>query len=403
MPIGIVSEGAAGRVVLPAVPEDVVPGDGFPSTGQAPPGEGLSSAGLDGVRPANQTERDMLDALRSADVDAVIRALVLAEVYLPTDRPVAGSATPGPDFPWRAADARTRTIPVFTSVGRLVDAVPRGTPSVALPFLDLALGWPGPAWRLVVNPGSELELTFPGEHVLGFVGWAEELVHGPAVHRSPDDTAGSGPRGLPGLRDVPGPRDTAESHEMPEPRRPTVDIARAAVVSPEPAVVSPEPAVVSPEPVGAVPVEVPQKPAEVLQKIVPHRQVESYLHGHWSQVSGPVHRYAELRDPRTPAELHAATGGAGGVFQADDPSVHVIRWTADCPGLYRPFPPAPDAGPGEAPDAMLSTHAVTLPHGAQLHRLDRDAGPRWLASYDADVQQWVPAPEPGLLRQALIA
>ncbi len=367
MPIAIISEGAAGRVVLPAVPDDVVPGDGFPDTDPAPPdgerggepdGDPGSRPGpfdLDRVRPANQIERDMLDALRSADVNGVIRTLVLGDVHVPTQRRVPGPVEPGPDFPWRDEDLRLRTIPVFTSASRLIDAVAPGAPNVTLPFLDLVLGWPGPAWRLAVNPGTALELTFPGEHVPGFVAWAEELVHGPVADGGTGDTA------------------------APHAPEPSPELPRPAVEGPRPGV-------------------------ELLQKIVPHRQVESYLHGRWSQVSGPIHRYAELGEPRTPAELYAATGGAGGAFQAGDPSVHVIRWVADCPGLYRPFPEA--AGPGTGSPGrrltVLSAHAVTLPHGAQLHRLDRDAEPAWLASFDADVQQWVPAPEPGRLRQTLI-
>ncbi|GIH16551.1 hypothetical protein Raf01_47230 [Rugosimonospora africana] len=411
MPIAIVSEGAAGRVVLPAVPDDVVPGDGFPVPDDAPD-SGPVTFDLDRVRPANQLERDMVDSLRSADVNGVVRTLVLGEVHVPTQRRVAGPVEPGPDFPWREADVRIRTVPVFTSASRLVDAVPLGAPSVAVPFLDLVLSWPGPAWRLAVNPGTALELTFPGEHVPGFVAWAEELVHGPVnpdgagatdarkqpVEALPADVPrAEAPRGRAEVPPADVPPANVSPAEVSRADAPLADVPRPRVEPPTEVSLPPVRAAASTVEAPRSTVEASRPAAQLLQKIVPHRQVESYLHGHWSQVSGPVHRYAELGEPRTPAELHAATGGAGDAFQADDPWVHVIRWVADCPEVYRPFPD------GAGSLTVLSAHAVALPHGAQLHRLNRDAEPTWLASFDADVRQWVPAPEPGLLRQALIS
>ena len=134
----------------------------------------------------------------------------------------------------------------------------------------------------------------------------------------------------------------------------------------------------------------------MVQTAIPDGQVDAYLQGHRHEVSGLVYRLADLPDPGTPAELFAATGAATGGFRASDRSVHVIRWPAYCPALYRPVP-------GSASAIAQAAHAVVLPHGAQIHRLDSNASVTWVASFDADVQQWIAAPDPSLFRQALMS
>src|SRR6185312_2519997 len=175
-------------------------------------------------------------------------------------------------------------------------------PSAEVPFLDVAIGWPDPRLRLVVNPGTPLELAFPGEQVAGFVGWAQDFVAA---------AAGAG--------------------------------AGAAV---------------------------PPAPGEMLHVEVPAELVGAYLRGHRSDVSGVVLRDA---DP-------VAAGTEG----------YLIRWPATCPPLYRP-------GAG----GVLRAHAVTLPHGAEVLRRDRRGGRVRVASFDADVRQWVAAPDTDLLRRAM--
>ena len=172
MPIHVVAEGAAGRVDLPGI-EAPAPA-AFPA--------------------ANDTERALAAAAAQADVDGVIDALVRAGVYLPTAGPVTDLTAA--DFAWHFVDAEPPAIAVFTSVDRVREG-PATPPTVPVAFVDVALAWPDPAYDLVVNPGSELELTIPGAHVLGFVSFAEDLVRAeagtPAVLRAlvrPDEVEG---------------------------------------------------------------------------------------------------------------------------------------------------------------------------------------------------------------------
>ena len=98
--------------------------------------------------------------------------------------------------------------------------------------------------------------------------------------------------------------------------------------------------------------------------------------------------------------------------------MHVIRWYAHCPALYRlaqggqdeaersrrggwMVEPAPFTGTGTAPgDATvpeLKVDSVALPHGAQLVKLTHTGRETVVASYDADFRSWLPA-APGDLR-----
>src|SRR5690606_27000294 len=127
----------------------------------------------------------------------------------------------------------------------------------------------------------------------------------------------------------------------------------------------------------------------VMQKVVPPAQVAYYLERGYDRVSGFVHRATEVAHLRTPADLFTALGlsYAGSPFSADATEVHVLRWAAHRPSLYRiPYggqheaamqamrgwviERAPFRGNGFAPGdsgdiiAEFKVDSVRLPHGA---------------------------------------
>lgn len=274
-PIDVITDASAGRIVLPSTLE--------PRT-----------------EPANDLEADLDRAIRSGDVDAVIGVLALGTVHVP----VASDGTSWASF-------AEQTIAVFTSIGQMAASIPAGTASDELPFLDVAMDWPGLGWHLVVNPGSTAPLVFDAVQVLGFVAWAQEFAYGMGLE--PDDQ---------------------------------------------------------------------------LLKVIGEDQVDGYLRGHRKDVTGTVFRASDLGDVEALVDLHAASGGA---VEPDNDTVYVIRFAAHCPDLYRQS------------DARLAwrTQASVLPHGAQLQRISRDGDAAWIATFDADLEQWVPLQAADLLRVAL--
>jgi hypothetical protein len=149
MPIQVVADGAAGLIERPVV---------------AP-------------APAGETDGDLEDAIGAADVEAVVRTLLLSDVYLPAAGPVVHPVDlSAADFPWHWFPDRPATVAVFTTPQRIDEAKPPVPPTVRVPFIDLVLAWPARADLLVVNPDSALELTFPREHLPGFEAWARELL-----------------------------------------------------------------------------------------------------------------------------------------------------------------------------------------------------------------------------------
>jgi hypothetical protein len=74
--------------------------------------------------------------------------------------------------------------------------------------------------------------------------------------------------------------------------------------------------------------------------------------------------------------------------------MYVLRWMS--PLLIR-------SGLYSADGDRWYAHAVALPHGAQLCRVTEDHQISAVASFDADLQQWVAEPETDILRRALTA
>jgi hypothetical protein len=150
-----------------------------------------------------------------------------------------------------------------------------------------------------------------------------------------------------------------------------------------------------------------------MQKPLPPSQVSYYLERGYDRVSGFVHRASELAHLRTPAALHSALGldYAGSPFDRDATELHVLRWAAYRPSLYRiPYggqheaamqamqgwviERAPFRGNGFAPSetgdiiAEFKVDSARLPHGTQLWRVRSDGTETLVALLDADGPTW---------------
>ncbi|MFC5185089.1 SseB family protein [Actinomadura harenae] len=153
----------------------------------------------------------------------------------------------------------------------------------------------------------------------------------------------------------------------------------------------------------------------IMQKVVPHAHVAWYLEQGYDRVGGFVHQTADVAELQTPGQLYETLGllYADAPFSVADESVHVIRWPAYCPDLYRvPFggrtdeevaswgeaglvlerPPFTGAGfaPGSAGSIReYKVDSVRLPFGAEMYVLGRDGSERFVAMYDPDRLAWL--------------
>ncbi|MGA8118182.1 MAG: SseB family protein [Actinocatenispora sp.] len=360
-----VGRAATGSVVVPTAAQLLADQDAGKVTG-------AGSETPDEFRPANDTEVALQQALQVGDGDQALTILATSVLVVPTTAPVSEPfAVERPDFPWHLGyDANgTAWVPAFTSLAGLRAVLPGDTPAFQMPASTLGRCWPqARAARLVINPGSPIEFPMDGDAVPGLADWAEELLGTtmPAVPVSGEPLPPGG-----------------ELHGV---RRPAYEpVGQAAA------------------PTNAGPV--------LVQKVLPHAAVEVYLKHGFNRVSGLVYPASSLVGATTPAALYEAlalTAGETG-FRDDDESVHVIRWYARCPSLYREalgaaderllesvggfmVEPAPFLGAGVSPGAIpaleLKADAVMVPHGAQMYRLTA-AGETAVAAYDADVRQWV--------------
>ena len=131
-----------------------------------------------------------------------------------------------------------------------------------------------------------------------------------------------------------------------------------------------------------------------MQKVVQPDQVDYYLDRGYDRVSGFVHRAGEVAHLQTPGQAGRRARAAlpGSPFSTDAAEVHVLRWPAHRPSLYRiPYggqteaamramegwvierPPFRGNGfaPGDSSEvvAEFKVDSARLPHGAQLWRL----------------------------------
>ncbi|GGK20946.1 hypothetical protein GCM10010124_11800 [Pilimelia terevasa] len=273
--------------------------------------------------------------------------------------PAADSAAGPPTTPDSEADTLTL---LALDKGMVTASVP--DPSATVPRADAAAVPPAPApvTRTPAAPGAA-PATAPADAA-------------PATAASVTAPAGAAPA-PPGPEPVPRPRQAARVPESgglaldPPPRRP------------------------------------------VLQKVIRPDQLDYYLDRGYDRVSGFVQRADEVAHLQTPGSLIFALGLGypGSPFTGDSSVLHVLRWAAHCPDLYRvPYggqdedgrrevhgwviERPPFRGNGFAPGASresigeLKVDSVRLPHGAQLWRVSADGTQLLVAVLDADRARW---------------
>jgi hypothetical protein len=364
--------GTNATTAQPGLAPPVIPGAGGPGRGNrgpivptpvarpsappASPAPQRQEPDEDDFVPANEVERDLLNAVDEASTDAFLSTLLLATVLVPVgpnSRP--GSAPGETGFAFRTEEIDgERFLVVFTSRERLSEHFDEPARTVGVRFVELIRNWPDPAWSFAVNPASPVGAKYPGPQVIALASWATEA-------------------GLGG--------DAAEA----------------------------------PTELSAAPPPVAETSAQLttMQKTIPAEQIDYYLDRGYDRVAGFVHRCGEVEHLRTPGELFGALGLLydGSPYQADAKEAFVLRWPAHRPSLYRiPYggqseqalramdgwvierPPFRGNGfaPGEGNDviAEFKVDSVRLPHGAQLWRMDADGNETMIAVFDCDAPVW---------------
>jgi hypothetical protein len=362
------------RAEPPPAPAPTQPSSWTPRRGMIEDAEIVSPAEAPtaGFFPANETEANLLAAVETNNTDSFLSTLLLARVILPV--PISmppGSRPRDKYFPWQIEEVDgERIIAVFTSSERLADYGPDhfgpDMSTMSMRFIELIEAWPSPRIQFAINPGTPVGTTLPGSQIVALASWAAEV----------------------GLRDDPPGEITVASRKS--------DTASALGVAGAPTV-------------GAA-------NAVLMQRTVPPDQVTFYLERDYDRVSGFVNRASEVAHLKTPQALYRALGLVypGSPFATDDAEVHVLRWVAHRPDLYRlPYGGQNEAamramqgwvierppfrGNGFAPGdtdvvAEFKVDSVRLPHGAQMWRLTQDGTETLVASFDADKGRWVMAP-----------
>lgn len=346
----------AGALALPALGIQAAPAE-----------EDAAAAVVADASPPTDVEKALADARARGDQDAYLRILTEATLYLPAPGGPESPAGGGRHYATARFGEGTYVL-AFTSP-EAMDASLRGqavhhrTSSLA----ELARQWPHPHWQLAVNPGlpSAAYLDAPA---------APEPQSATPPDRGPAQAEAT-------QLDVPRPRveeppsGRGEAPGMPQQERAT--------------------------------------DATVMQKVVRPDHVVHYLEGGYDLVAGYVHRLQDVRELNTPARLVRGLGlvWEGSPFSAADEAIHVIRWPAVRPALFRrplggidewsmgiipggwviekaPFHGSGYAS-GEGPAIPeFKVDSVRLPHGAELWRIDRSGKETLVAVYDADLRRW---------------
>ncbi|WP_433473798.1 SseB family protein [Spirillospora sp. CA-142024] len=116
--------------------------------------------------PQNDIEQRLLDAARRRDTEGFFTILLGAQVLVPADADTPWGIVPGDrEFPWRPVPVHGRTsIQIFTSLKWMNEAI--GSSRFIMPSVQEMVGaWPDGAWTLVLNPGTPIDASMPGEQV----------------------------------------------------------------------------------------------------------------------------------------------------------------------------------------------------------------------------------------------
>ncbi|NKZ02908.1 SseB family protein [Actinomadura latina] len=120
----------------------------------------------DNFEPQNDVEQRLLDLARRRDTDAFYKTLLGAQVLVPAETDTPWGIVPGdPDFPWRPVPVHGRTsIQVFTSLKWMNEAM--GSSRFIMPSLhEMVAAWPDTDWTLVLNPGTPIDASMPGDQI----------------------------------------------------------------------------------------------------------------------------------------------------------------------------------------------------------------------------------------------
>ncbi|SPT50116.1 SseB family protein [Actinomadura madurae] len=120
----------------------------------------------DRFEPQNDIEQRLLDAARRRDTDGFFKILLGAQVLVPADTDTPWGIVPGDaEFPWRPVPVHGRTsIQLFTSLKWMNEAL--GTSRFIMPsLLEMVSAWPDTNWTLVLNPGTPIDASMPGDQV----------------------------------------------------------------------------------------------------------------------------------------------------------------------------------------------------------------------------------------------
>ena len=131
--------------------------------------------------PQNDVEQRLFEAAGQGDGDAFYKVLLGAQVVVPADPETPWGTRPGEsDFPWHPVPVNGKTaILAFTSLRWMHDAI--GPCRFLMPdFLDLVSAWRDADWTLVLNPGTPVAATLPGEQVRALTGAPEPAGPTPA-------------------------------------------------------------------------------------------------------------------------------------------------------------------------------------------------------------------------------
>lgn len=394
--------------------------------------------------PGNRIDQELYEAALAGDSDAFLRILLGANVLVPIPADAPLEVTPVQrEFRWEAALRKDEAVQVFTSLVRLQEILPESR-FVYADFRELIGSWPRHEWAMLLNPGTRIGASLRGEQVRALSEWAvqvgllqprPEVPTPPPSHQQPAPQANAPappadapPSDAPVPTPAPAPAPEPEPSPAPAPTPEPVQAPAPADGSPEPADPRPLPAPAQvrepagPPQVAPLPEPDTERVAEptIMQKVVSHRHVDWYLEQGYDRVGGFVHPTSDVAELQTPIQLYEALGllYEDSAFQPGDEGVHVIRWPAYCPDLYRiPFggqteeelaswgdagwviERAPFHGSGFAPGSAGSIReykvdSVRLPYGAEMYYLGLDRSERFVAMYDPDRLAWL-RPENG--------
>jgi hypothetical protein len=350
---GTVSERRAAR----PLPADLPPAPAVPA---APVDPGAP------VAPAVPVdlETGLVTAKRTGDQEAYLALVAGAGLVVP-----ATGTSPGVEFATTQLNDGTYVL-TFTSpeaMRRVLREQARHHRHVTM--AQLAAEWPNPAWRLSIDLGLPSEAYFGASVVAGLAPPPE-----PAPAAAPGAAAAAAPGGVP-----------AEV---------SVDIIR-----PAPALDADAGAAL---------------PPAIMQKVVPHPLVVHYLEGGYDRVAGYVHRAQDVADLTTPERLVHGLGLTyeDSRFSPDDAAIHVIRWPAYKPELFKtPLGGVDEASMESVPDGWVIERppflgtgfapgdgppipefkiaSQRLPHGAEMYGVAHTGEVTRVAVFDADLGQWL--------------